>query len=364
MNSFTIDNKNVPNGTFLSYTFIDEYLKNANEAQIKIYLFLLRKMSACQATSVSAIADEFNYMESDVLRVINYWENLGLLHTTKDTNGNLTGLSVSMPSAGSTTSAANSQAEIPNQALETASVSTQSPSESGSVVPLVIPQGPENPGYSLDEIASFQNNDEFQHIIFIAQSYLGRPLSTTDLGSLAFIYDRLQFSFDLMDYLVQYCVSKGKREMRYIERVALAWYDQKVTTVEDAKQHSSQYDKIVYTVMKALGRTSAPTKVEAGYVKKWTGELGFSDEMILEACNRCVQRTDSNRFEYTNSILNRWHSANVHSLADLAKEDEQYKLKQQNKVQTNNAGSKGTFNQFTHRDYDYDALEEALRYKG
>ena len=41
-----------------------------NDAQLKIYLFLIRRWSANLPTSVTDIADKFNYTEKDVLRAL------------------------------------------------------------------------------------------------------------------------------------------------------------------------------------------------------------------------------------------------------------------------------------------------------
>lgn len=49
-------------------------MKDANDAQIKVYLYLLRMMTAGLTTSVSDIADKFNHTEKDVLRALKYWE--------------------------------------------------------------------------------------------------------------------------------------------------------------------------------------------------------------------------------------------------------------------------------------------------
>ncbi|MDE5891997.1 MAG: DNA replication protein DnaD, partial [Acetatifactor sp.] len=46
--------------TAVSNRFIDEYMKDANDAQLKIYLYLLRMMHANLSFSVSDIADKFN----------------------------------------------------------------------------------------------------------------------------------------------------------------------------------------------------------------------------------------------------------------------------------------------------------------
>ena len=64
----SVDSTVVPN------LFIDEYMKEANDAQLKVYLYLLRMMNAHQATSVSDIADKFNHTEKDIIRALKYWE--------------------------------------------------------------------------------------------------------------------------------------------------------------------------------------------------------------------------------------------------------------------------------------------------
>lgn len=57
-------------------------MADANDAQLKIYLFLIRMMNANLPTSVTDIADKFNYTEKDVLRSLMYWESRQLLHST------------------------------------------------------------------------------------------------------------------------------------------------------------------------------------------------------------------------------------------------------------------------------------------
>lgn len=42
--------------TVLSNVFIDEYLKDANDAQLKVYLFLVRRLQAGDPVSISDMA--------------------------------------------------------------------------------------------------------------------------------------------------------------------------------------------------------------------------------------------------------------------------------------------------------------------
>ena len=80
--------------TSISNLFIDEYMADANDAQLKIYLFLIRMMNANLPTSVADIADKFNYTEKDVLRALMYWESKQLLALDFDAAHNLSGIRV------------------------------------------------------------------------------------------------------------------------------------------------------------------------------------------------------------------------------------------------------------------------------
>ena len=78
--------------TSLSNLFIDDFMKDANDAQIKVYLYLLRMMNAGMNTSITDIADKFNHTEKDVLRSLGYWEKRGLITLEFDSEHNLTGI--------------------------------------------------------------------------------------------------------------------------------------------------------------------------------------------------------------------------------------------------------------------------------
>ena len=60
-------------------TFLSMNLKDANDAQLKVYLFLVRRLQAGDPVSISDMADRFNHTEKDILRALCYWEKCGVL---------------------------------------------------------------------------------------------------------------------------------------------------------------------------------------------------------------------------------------------------------------------------------------------
>ena len=43
------------------------------------------------------------------------------------------------------------------------------------------------------------------------ESYLGHSLSPTEMSSILYYYDSLHFNFELIEYLIEYCISRGTK---------------------------------------------------------------------------------------------------------------------------------------------------------
>ncbi len=346
MSYFSIKNQSKSEVTLVSNAFLDSFLSRANDAQLKVYLYLLRHCNLTGNMSISSLADFFNFTEKDILRALSYWQEKGVLKLEEDEQGNLCGISFCDLS------------EPPQQSNSVDSVS------SAVFSPTLIP-APANtetryskPDYSLDQLAEFQMRENTSQLLFIAESYLGKTLSAGEIRSLLFISDKLHFSFDLIDYLLQYCVDRGKKDFRYIEKVAMNWAQAHITTPSEAQQSTSRYDKQVYTVMNALGKSALPTAKEAEYIKKWYDIYGFTSDVILEACERTVMATDKHRFEYADKILSNWKAAGVYHKSDISRADASYSSKK--RPVSGNIISRNKFNQFQQNEYDFERLEEEL----
>ncbi len=344
--------------TAVSNLFIDKYMKDANDAQLKVYLYLLRMMNAQLATSVSDIADKFNHTEKEVVRALKYWEKTGLLTLDFDQDKNLVGIHVHDLNAADFEKKGRPQASstfIPTPSPQPAMPAAEKSQTVESAVSF------DKPAYSADQLREFKNRQNTSQLLFIAESYIGKPLTPAEMKTILYFTDVLHFSDDLIDYLLQYCVERGKKDFKYIEKVAISWAEQNVTTPRQAQKVSSRYDKNVYAIMNELGRNSAPTPKEAEYIMRWIQEYGFSNDIIFEACERTVMATDKNRFEYAERILQSWHEQNVHHKSDICRIDELYQQRRKSTVTA--ASSKqytNRFGQFTQNTYDFDALEKEL----
>ena len=358
MSRLTIFKENPSDCVRISTQFIDQYLAGANDAQIKVYLYLLRMVSASLPTSISDIADKFNLTERDVERALAYWEKFGLLEIEYDKKGEICAL------------------QLPSDKEAASKVQSQSQIQPGAtILPLPVkeapakqePEKPQKREFSRDELKALKQQESFSQLLFATETYFKRPLTSADLQKFAFIHEELSFSEELMEYLVEYCVGADHKDMRYIEKVAIAWHQAGIKTVTQAKNRSSRYEKIVYNVMQALGRRSDVTQTEADYILKWYHEYGFSENVILHACEKAVLSTEKNRITYTDGILKNWHAQGLKTISQIQKAEE--KRAQSMQPSKNLAGEKGALgmvhNQYIRRDdTDIEALEkELLKYK-
>ena len=353
--------------TIVPNRFIDEFMPQANDAQLKIYLYLLRTMNAGRPLDIPEIADAFNHTEKDVMRALKYWEKRGVLRLEYDTARTLTGIRLSDLSGSQSAPEKASSDSLTDPALrqegETDAEASlpSAPAEEGTASAAGSDSSQQDftrPSYSLDELKAFQQKDSAAQLLFIAEQYLGRTLSPSDVRSILFFSDRLHFSDDLIDYLLQYCVERGKKDFRYIEKVAVSWAEAGVTTPAEAEKQAVKYDKTVYTIMNALGKTNAPTRREAEFIRRWREDYALEPSIILEACGRTVLATDRHRFEYADKILSSWKDAGVRHLSDIARLDEGFQ--KEKPARQGRERSADRYNRFMQNSYDYDALEKEL----
>lgn len=358
MADIILDGNNLLSSTCIPNIFIDKYMTNANGEFVKIYLYLLRCMSQNKQTcTLSELADAFEHTEKDILRALSYWEKVHLLHVEYNANREVSGILLKFPDSEGTLNAS-----FPAPLLKDAS-----PSMALSVDPSAEPEEkklPKSQEYTLEQLENFKDNESVQEILFITEHYLGRTLNPTDIRTILYWYDGLRFSTDLIEYLIETCISNGHTSLRYMEKIALSWAKAGISTVEEAKQERSLHHQDVYAVMKAFGisgRSLISSELQA--IRKWTSSYALSMDIIKEACKRTIQATGKASFEYADTILNNWHRNQVQTLNDVLKLDaahQKSKAAAKASETAKRAASGNRFNNFPQRTYNYDQLEKQL----
>jgi len=357
MNTFKIS-RYAQDVTILPNAFLDGYMPHANGEFVKIYLYLLRvSQDPAKSVSLSQIADRMTCTENDVVRAVRYWEKTGLLIVESDEKRNITGITFADP--------VRSKEETV-QEKRPKNTRDASPNE-GSSSKAEEPVRKDEP-YTLteDKMAELAGKEDVQELLFIAEKYMSRPLTRTDQQKIFYFLDGLRFSTDLIDYLIEYCVSRGHKSIRYIEKVALAWHDAGIKTVTEARESTGKYHKEYYDIFKALGvNNHNPITAEIRIMDKWLVTYGFPMDVITEACTRTILNTAKPTLGYADGILTNWWNAGVKTLDDIKAQDNRHE-KGRGSGNTRSSQSKksrtpsGSFYNFEQRNYDYQSLEAQL----
>ena len=357
MAMITLHNASLPEVTILSNTFIDNYMPEANGEFVKVYIYLLRALSSAPVSfSLEQMADHFFCTERDIIRALKYWEKEKLLTLTYRNNEDIADIILNVPPVKSAAS------DTPVSAAPVTKTETQTSSAPAQPVKQTTRSAT---ALSPDRVKELKQNDEIVQLLYIAEQYLGKTLTPTEMKKILFFYDELKFSPDLIEYLIEYSVSRGHKSMRYIETVALAWAKDGITTVEMARDASSRFSKDYYTILKAMGISGRnPVDNEITYIDTWRKTYGFDLELIQEACSRTVLSTGQPSFQYADKILSGWKDKNVRTLADVRLLDAQHQRQKLEKNTQRKAASKpaasNRFNNFHQRQYDFNEYEKKL----
>lgn len=374
---FTVHRPSSVSATPVPDLFIEEYMPQANGEFVKIYLYLLHITHLPAADiSLSSIADVFSCTEKDVLRAFNYWKNAGLLSLEFDDSHSLCGLTFlpikplyperALRRAAQEAAAAAAPGASFAVSPEGSGTQAQAPKKPDARAAVPHPeQPPQQKKYlSPGQIQELQTgNSDIKQLLFLAEQYLKKTLTATDMQRLLYFYDELHFPVDLIEYLIEYCVSQNHRSLSYIEKVGLAWHAEHVHTVSAAKQRTNTWSKDYFLILKAFGiRGRDPVATEVEYMNRWLKEYGFSLEIIREACARTIAQTAQPSFKYAEGILSKWSKEKVRTMNDIQALDEQHqkRVKASEKSGEPKSHAANRFNNFHQREYDYDQLERQL----
>lgn len=321
MSTFMFKNK-IQEYTPVSNVFIDKYMPKARGEFVKVYLLGLKYcISGEPGVSSSLLASALHLLETDVMNAWNYWSDENVIKMIPIDN-------------------------MKNYNIEFLDLKEVPEEKPGNV-------------NLLEELNNNSTKDMFEDI----QMLIGRPLSSKEMMTYLGWQKEYNFPPELILLLIQYCVSKGKTDYRYIEKIAMAWYDSKISTIDDAqayiKRHEDKWMKIG-KILNYLGiKDGEIMKPQEEMLDKWINIYKFPLDVIYKACEICFERINKADFKYIDGILGSWFKEGIQTLEDVAKRDVKkstYRKPSNNYKQP----SKDTFNNFEQRTYDYDDLERKL----
>ena len=428
MDHILLCTNHIPLTTSIHNSFIEDYMLEANGSYVKVYLYLAKCIQYGETgLSINSLADRMDNTEKDILRALQYWEKKKLLKINRnDNNGEIVGIDMLAPTIQKNTASNetlptdnpinNTKPEIPttpadadirtvhmqntipeetdtqpadmqDTSLQDADAPLQNaatqdtgsqheiteninaPTEKtiSNVVPMPVKSAESKPELkvSSDQRKLLAENEEFIWLCNVIESYLDRTLNSNEAELISYLYGTLHFSKDLLLHLYDYCISLGKTNCKYIQKVALSWDEQGIHTPEEAEQATNAYNTAYTSVARSLALDRALAPIEKKRVDYWQKEWEMDLSVILEACNRTILKLHKVDFNYIDGILDHWHQAGVHTLQGIERADQAY---MQSKAEKTYAASeqkphkpKNQFQQFQQRETSSQEVNELER---
>lgn len=275
---------------------VDKHIKLAKENHLKVLLWVMRNIGG--EVTDEKIADALRLHVLDVQDALQYWVNEGIL--------------------------LGGQAPAPAPAVEpTAKV------KSAKAVMTTKP--------NRDEV--IRRGNESEQIAFLlreAQMKFGRGLRQSEASTLVWLADDEGMNIAVILTLIEFAKSEEKCTIGYIERTALEWIKDGVTTLSQAEEKICQIG-IQRTawgkVCSAMGlEHRRPSKKELAFAVKWADEWGFTNEMLRAAYDKCVDATSKLSMSYVNKVLEGWQKNGIKTVDAISEEAKKAPVKDKAKA--------------------------------
>lgn len=308
--------------TPINNVFIDKYLPKARGEYIKVYITGLKYcVSGELGVNSSILASTLHLLETDVINAWNYWNDEGIIKMVPIDNMN-------------------------NFRIEFLDLDS-SPNENEDSIDL------------LKELNNSSTKDMLQDI----EKLISRPLSPKEMTMYIGWQKDFSFPLEIILMLIQYSVSKGKTDSRYIEKIAMSWNDANIRTIEDAQTYIKKHEDKWVNIRKILNylgfKDAEIMKPQEEMLDKWISVYKLPLEVIYKACEICFERINKADFKYIDAILNNWLKDGIKTLEDIAAKDTKKSSFKKN-TNSNFKNANDSFNDYPQRNYDFDELEKKL----
>lgn len=243
-----------------STDFIDNYILKSDPYYAMVYIYAYRKKVDGLCPGAEEIASALSMDQDEVMRAEKYWIELGF------------------------------------------DIFTESK----------IPPVSEKSRYTPSEISKFVDKDlELSLLYEEVEKLMKKPLSSNDQQTIFWIYNDLGFSAPIIILIINYAKSIDKCRMRYIEKIAMEWSENGISSFSDAEKYLSNKErKMSYEskIKKMFGIDRNLTSTEKSVILSWCEDIKPTDENLLKAYDICIERTGKFSAKYINAILVNWKS--------------------------------------------------------
>lgn len=265
----------INNSTIVDNMFITDFMPNADEIAVKVYLYGLVQCAnkLPGENTLDNVSLSLGVERLQIINAIKYWEEIGAVRIT-----------------------------------------SEHPFEYEYIPLKTIISKPRK--YNSDKYADFINQ--------IENMILSRAMTPNELIKYIEVVEDYKISTDAMLLIAKYCVdSKGQNiHTNYILTVAKAWANEGIKTIEQVEDKLKEMEaqtESMRLVFLALGLKSTPDFEDKQYLIKWTNSWGYDLDSVLFAAKLCKKRGGIKKLD---SMLDNFYKLGLFTLADIQKQSE------------------------------------------
>lgn len=277
---------------------VDKCFNLVSVYQLKVLLFMLRHSG--EELTAEGIGKELSIHTDDVKDSIYFWVQMGILQE-------------------------NGDELVANRTVsQTASPEIKQEEEKPAVQPRPLTRQPRPDIHFVSQQLS--RNSALASLLGEAQTILKKTLSSGDICTVYMLYDTYGLPPEVILMLIQYSDSIGRATLHFIEKEGIRWADEGIFTVEQAERKIAEMKNrhsAWGTVCSVFGmsQTGSPTKTQLTFADCWVNEWKFSDEMLREAYERCVDSKNGCDLKYINGILKNWRKSGYKNVEEVREND-------------------------------------------
>ncbi|MBQ8474222.1 MAG: DnaD domain protein [Clostridia bacterium] len=186
------------------------------------------------------------------------------------------------------------------------------------------------PKYTSEEIARYiDEHAGVRQLLNDCQRIVGKMFNLAETEIIIGMLDYLKLDEAYISLLFSYCVSNGKKSLRYIEKTAIGLFDKGILSYDELDAHicmieaAQAYDKPLRKLFGIGPR--ALIKKEQDYFDAWCGKMKLPFEIIEKAFEITVMNTGKASVDYCNTVLCRWFDAGYKTIDEVEAAIEQYR---------------------------------------
>ena len=286
---------------------IADILANADEQDLKILaLLLMAADSEGEVEDSFSLEDMLGISKSEVDASLKFWRGAGVIGTAHS----------SKKRAAEKTNE-NREAKSTASADETAS-GIKYAHKGGAL------EGNVSEIYGSRELATLLH-DRAVTVDFIdeAQKVFGKTFTARDTSIVVRLIDEYGFDEESVLLFLSYVRANGKKGVSYAEKIAIGFYDDGITAIEDVEAEflrREQSKEQIFKIKKMFGFGARElTKTENELFTKWIRDYGYGEDVIKLAYDIMINAIQRVQPKYADKILEKWHVEGLKTAEEIEK---------------------------------------------